>query len=52
MSLREPQSEALRRLEQISEKTDYRACTLAALSATAKETVDGKPELEFDTDFA
>ena len=52
MSLREPQSEALRRLEQISEKTDYRACTLAALSTTAKETVDGKPELEFDTDFA
>jgi type III restriction enzyme len=52
MSLREPQSEALRRLEQISEPTDYRACTLATLAATAKEIVDGKPELEFDTDFA
>jgi len=52
MSLREPQSEALRRLEQISEQTDYRACTLATLAATAKEIVDGKPELEFDMDFA
>lgn len=52
MSLREPQSEALRRLEQISEKTDYKSCTLATLSATAKASVDGNPELDFDTDFA
>ena len=52
MSLREPQTEGLRRLEQISEKLDYRACTLATLSATAKECVDGNPDLEFDTDFA
>ena len=52
MSLREPQFEALRRLEQISEKTDYRACTLATLADTAKHVVDDKPELEFDTDFA
>ena len=52
MSLREPQTEALRRLEQISVKLDYRACTLATLSATAKECVDGNPDLDFDTDFA
>ncbi len=52
MSLREPQFEALRRLEQISEKTDYRGCTLATLAATAKQALDDKPELEFDTDFA
>ena len=52
MSLREPQTEALRRLEQISAKLDYRACTLATLSATAKECVDGNPDLDFDTDFA
>ena len=52
MSLRTPQSEALRRLEQISEKVDFRACTLANLSAIAKSSVDDNPELEFDTDFA
>ena len=52
MSLREPQFEALRRLEQISEKTDFRSCTLATLADTAKQVVDDKPELEFDTDFA
>ena len=52
MSLREPQAEALRCLEQISTKLDYRACTLATVSATAKQYVEGSPDLNFDTDFA
>jgi type III restriction enzyme len=52
MGLRVPQFEALVRLEQISERVDYRACTLTDVAVIAKSSVDGEPDLDFDTHFA
>jgi type III restriction enzyme len=52
MSLRDPQTESLERLDAIASKADFKTTAIDEIARISKEQLPDSPDIQFDTEFA